>query len=145
MKKAFLSLILSTLIFLAMGSVAVFAEQAGGGSAGGGSGGNPSAPVNNSFTIPNPFKDSVGGSLNQLIRNIMNDIVLPIGGVLCVLAFIYAGFLYVTAQGNETQITKANTALLYAAIGTAILLGSWVLATAICETIGALGGPSCDF
>lgn len=107
-----------------------------------GSGMSPSTGANKG--IENPFKNNVG-SLQALIKVLMDKIILPIGGVLCVLAFIYAGFLYVTAQGDEKQITQANTALLYAAIGTAILLGSWVLATAICKTIGLLGGPICTF
>ena len=74
----------------------------------------------------------------------MDDIVLPVGAILCMLAFIYAGFKYVMAQGNATAISEANRTLLYAAIGTAVLLGSWVFATAICNTIHQLGGPICN-
>ena len=92
-------------------------------------------------TLDNPF--SGGDSLFDLLRLIINDILLPIGGVLAVLAFIYSGFLYVMAQGNETKLAKAHKALLYTSIGTAILLGSWVLANVICQTIGQLGGPVC--
>ena len=77
------------------------------------------------------------------MKVILNDIIMPIGGVLVVLAFIYSGFLYVTAQGDTKKISDAHKALLYTAIGTAVLLGSWVLATAICKTIGQLGGPIC--
>ena len=94
------------------------------------------------ITLDNPFKG--GNSLFELLKSIMNDIVLPIGGVLAVLAFIYSGFLYVTAQGNEEQLKTAHKALLYTSIGTAILLGSWVLVNVICETIGQLGGPACS-
>ena len=134
MKKILLISVFSLSILFFSG-VATTSAQVGGGD----------PPVTVSGKIKNPFKEEIGGSLYQLIKNIVDKIILPVGGVLCVLAFIYAGFLYVTAQGNETQITKANTALLYAAIGTAVLLGSWVLANAICKTIGALGGPVCDF
>ncbi len=98
-------------------------------------------PSTGSTKISNPF--SGGDTLFALLRTIINDILMPIGGVLAVLAFIYSGFLYVTAQGNETKIKTAHTALLYTAIGTAVLLGSWVLATVICNTIGQLGGPVC--
>lgn len=59
------------------------------------------------------------------------------------LGFIYAGFLYVKAQGKESDITKAHDALLWTSVGTAVLLGSWVLANAICRTINELGGPVC--
>lgn len=85
------------------------------------------------FCIENPF--NVGGGLYDLLQKVVNEIILPIGGVLAVLAFIFAGFLYVTAQGNETKIKKAHNALLYAAIGTALLLGAWTFANVIRNTV----------
>ena len=99
--------------------------------------GNPTISV----TLVNPFSGQ--DSLFGLVRTIINDVILPIGGVIAVLAFIFSGFLYVTAQGNETKIKTAHKSLLYTSIGTAILLGAWVLANVICTTIGALGGPTC--
>ena len=100
--------------------------------------GNPPAEP---IKIPNPFQG--GDSLYALLKTIIEKILMPIGGVLAVLAFIYSGFMYVTAQGNEEKIKKAHSALLTTAIGTAVLLGSWALASVICETIGQLGGPVC--
>ncbi|OHA89876.1 MAG: hypothetical protein A2832_01925 [Candidatus Zambryskibacteria bacterium RIFCSPHIGHO2_01_FULL_44_22b] len=128
MKKTFIASLLSLTIFFAIGSALVFAQAAG--NPGSASGGNPPPPP---ITLDNPFKG--GDSLFALLQSVIKDILLPIGGVLCVLAFIYAGFLYVTAQGNETKISTAHKALLYAAIGTALLLGAWVFSGAICRTI----------
>ncbi len=138
MKKSLKTLMVIAALFLATGAGLVEAQPTGGGNPPTG-GGNP--PV--TFSIPNPFKQGVGDSLYTLIQKIMDDIVMPLGAVLCVLAFIYAGFKYVMAQGNKTAIEEANRMLLYAAIGTAVLLGSWVLARAICNTVHALGGPVC--
>ena len=118
------------------------AAQGAGGTVGGAGGGNP-APNSIPIKFPNPFNDKVGNSLFGLVKAIVNNIVLPVGGVLCVLAFIYAGFMYVMAQGNSTKLEEANRALLYAAIGTAVLLGAWVLANTVCQTIQLLGGPEC--
>ena len=64
--------------------------------------------------------------------------ILPIGGVIAVLMIMYAGFLFVTAGGEPAKITKAKDALLYAAIGAAILLGAWVISEAIGGTIKEL-------
>ncbi len=89
--------------------------------------------------LPNPF--NCGGAdctLFTLLRKVINDILLPIGGVLAVLAFIYSGFLYVTAQGNQTKLATAHKALLYTSVGTAVLLGSWVIAQVIENTINQL-------
>lgn len=88
------------------------------------------------FTLDNPFKH--GDNLYDLLKAIINQIILPIGGVLAVLAFIYAGFLYVSAQGDEKKIQTAHRALLYTAIGTAVLLGAWVIANVIENTINQL-------
>ncbi len=99
---------------------------------------NPPTSVT-SIKIENPFNSKVGNSLFGLVKAIVNNIVLPVGGILCVLAFIYAGFKYVMAQGNSTKLEEANRTLLYAAIGTAVLLGAWVLANAVCETLNLLG------
>ena len=84
----------------------------------------------------NPFR--VGDTLYDLVSTIVNDIILPVGGVVAVIAFIFSGFLYVTAQGNETKLKKANQALLNTAIGTALLLGAWVFALVIKNTIDKL-------
>ena len=135
MKKTLLSPLLSLLIFFSL-TVLVYAQPT--------SGGNPPTSGGNpiQFSLDNPF--GANKSLFTLMKAIVDNIILPIGGVLAVLAFIYSGFLYVTAQGDESKIKTAHKSLLYTSIGTAVLLGSWLLANLICETIGQLGGPVCQ-
>lgn len=136
MKKTFLASILSLSIFLVMGAVLVFA-QAGGIAPTGPGGTAPTGPtIDTNINLKNPF--SGGDSLFALLEKVIDDILLPIGGVLAVLAFIFSGFLYVTAQGNETKLATAHKALLYTSIGTAVLLGSWVIAKVIENTINKL-------
>ena len=129
-RKTFLASILSLTVFFAVSSVLVFAQGEGANTEDG-IGSNP--PLGSGIRLENPF--SGGDSLFALLKTVINDILLPIGGVLAVLAFIYSGFLYVTAQGNETKIKTAHNALLWTAIGTALLLGAWVFAGTICRTI----------
>lgn len=88
------------------------------------------------ISLDNPF--SGGDSLFALLKTIIDKIILPIGGVLAVLSFIYSGFLYVTAQGDTKKIDTAHKALLYTSVGTAVLLGSWVIAKVIENTINQL-------
>lgn len=140
MKKIILVLILS----LALGAISVSAEDVDpvgpGGSAPLPPGG--SAPVGPTiqYTLDNPF--NCGGvspcTLFTFLEMVISRIILPIGGILAVLAFIYSGFLYVTAQGDAKKITTAHHALLYTAIGTAVLLGAWVIAKVIENTINQL-------
>jgi len=93
---------------------------------------NPSGP-NVHIEFPNPFGQNT--NLFDVLKSIVNNVLLPIGGVLAVLAFIYSGFLYVIAQGNESKIDEAHRALLYTSVGTALLLGAWVIAGVISNTV----------
>lgn len=86
-----------------------------------------------SIELKNPFKH--GNNLYDLMKAIINLVILPIGGVLAVLAFIYSGFKYVMARGNSSKLEEANRNLLYVAIGTAVLLGAWVIANVIENTV----------
>jgi hypothetical protein len=97
----------------------------------------PRVPAPTNIKIPNPFARQ-DGDLFDLIKLVVDTIILPVGGILCVLAFIYSGFMYVTAQGNSKKIEDANRALLYSAIGTAVLLGSKLIADVISGTVDQL-------
>ncbi len=61
-----------------------------------------------------------------------------IGTPLVALAIIFAGFMLVAAQGNPEKLQKARQALLWAVVGGAVLLGSYVLAQAIGGTVEQL-------
>lgn len=140
MKKTTSIFFLSLYIFCFVGGVVAHAQNI--------QDSNPKPTVvdSNSVTqinFPNPFKNKGIDNLFDLVKAIVNNIILPVGGVLCVLAFIYAGFTYVMAQGNSSKLEEANRTLLYAAVGTAVLLGAWVLANVVCGTVHLLGGPEC--
>jgi len=56
---------------------------------------------------------------------------LYISLVLAVIAFIYAGFLYMTAQGNPSQISTAHGIFIKVLIGFFFILGSWLIVNLI--------------
>ena len=87
-----------------------------------------------SADLTNPLKST---TFADLVANIAK-IVAQIGFPIAVMALLWAGFLFVTARGNEEQLSKAKTTLLWAVIGTAILLGAWGIATAVSSFIGTL-------
>lgn len=97
---------------------------------------SPTRPI----VIINPFNcaPKTECTIPDLINKIISDILIPIGAVVAVLMIMWAGFLFVTAGGNTTQIDKAKMALLYACIGAALLLGAKVLSIAIEKTIEQL-------
>lgn len=140
MSKKTRKILNSTILFLILISTIIpFVIDAqsgtGSGSSSSGSGTTVAEPIKMQFEIPNPFKQK---SIESFIKAVVNEILMPIGAVVAGLMVMYAGFLYVTARGSETQIKKAHDALLYAVIGAAILLGAWVISNAINATINEL-------
>lgn len=93
-------------------------------------------PCETSGKICNPLGTDT--TLPELIQKILEG-VLKIGIPLVVLAIIYCGFLFVSAQGKPEELGKAKDALLYTIIGAGILLGSWAIAEMISATIKSLG------
>ena len=80
-------------------------------------------------------------SLPEFIQSVLH-ILLQIGVPVATFFILYSGFLFLTAQGNDTKLTSAKNAFLWAVIGTAVLFGSWLLANAIVGTIAQIGGPT---
>ena len=88
------------------------------------------------ISLTNPLGDT---TISQFIKNVL-DIAITIGVPIAVLMIILAGLRFVTAGGNESKISSARTMLLWTIIGTAILLGAWLIATAIQGTIDSIRG-----
>lgn len=65
------------------------------------------------------------------------DVIMIFAVPIIVFFIIYAGFLYVTAQGNESKVSTAHMALLYAVIGGVIILGARVILAVISGTISS--------
>ena len=65
------------------------------------------------------------------------DVIMIFAVPIIVFFIIYAGFLYVTAQGNESKVSTAHMALLYSVIGGVIILGARVILAVISGTIQA--------
>ena len=66
------------------------------------------------------------------------DIIWKIGIPVIAIFIIYSGFRFVQAQGKPEELTKAKKAFMAVLIGAAIVLGAWVLASAIGQTIQKL-------
>jgi hypothetical protein len=93
------------------------------------------AAINVSTTgIANPLGATGPQNIPDFIERLIK-IVLTVGVPVLVLAFIYAGFLYVKAQGNSGELEVAHRTLLYTVIGGALLLGAYVIAQAIGSTV----------
>jgi hypothetical protein len=90
--------------------------------------------TNINVKIENPLGTNGPQTIPDFIKLAIN-VVLVVGVPIAALAIIYTGFLFVQAQGNSEKLTKAKNALLYTLIGTALLLGAFVIANAIGKTV----------
>ncbi len=70
-------------------------------------------------------QDSVG-SLTSIITKIIKAI-LGASGFILLLLFIYSGFTWMTAGGNEEKVKKAKNTLKNAVIGLLIVVLAWVV------------------
>ena len=96
------------------------------------------APIFASAALENPINADSFEELAETIANVMIAIGIPVAAVF----LIYAGFLFVSARGNEEQITKAKTTFYWTILGVALLVGAKVIATALQTTITGLETPT---
>ena len=86
--------------------------------------------------IENPLgKDKT--SIPNFIASILGGVV-KIGGIFAIFAFIWAGFLFVKAQGNPEGLKTAREVFKNTCIGVAVLLGAQLIASIIVGTINSL-------
>lgn len=75
------------------------------------------------------FSDFVAGVIGAAVNVLMPFVVL---------AFIYSGFIFVKAQGNEAELETAKKAIRYSIVGAFILFGAWGFAQIIGRTISTV-------
>jgi hypothetical protein len=83
--------------------------------------------------LTNPLKIN---SLPEFINAILNIVMILMVPII-VFFIIYAGFRYVMAQGNASQVEEATKSLTYAVIGGVLILGAVAIAEIIKNLVAA--------
>ena len=83
----------------------------------------------------NPASSDTFEGLVVAVANLVTQIAIPI----VVIFIIYAGFLFVSARGNTTQLTKAKETFYWTIIGALIVVGANFLARATVNLGQSLG------
>ena len=71
-----------------------------------------------------------GGQANCTLPSIIGRVIKNLMGLLGSIAlvmFLYGGFLWLTAAGNETKVTKGKDTLIWAALGLVLIFASYSL------------------
>ncbi len=98
------------------------------------------AQVGGDTTIQNPL--GPGNDSVEKILGLVMDLVAKVGAIIVVFFIIYSGYKFVTARGNESEVTKAKEIFYATIIGGAILLGADVIANVVINTVNTTVGRS---
>lgn len=86
-------------------------------------------------SLKNPLDPSLS-SIPDLLLAILN-VVIIIAMPIVALYIIYAGFMYVAAQGNPEKVQEAGRALTFGVIGGVIIVGAVAILAIISNLVAA--------
>ena len=82
----------------------------------------------------NVYAGSTDVGLENMIIFVINAILGLLGIIFLVLT-LYAGFLWMTAAGNDEQVTKAKSILTAAIIGVVIIVAAYAITNFVLEAV----------
>ncbi len=88
----------------------------------------------------------VGCGINTIPKFIKAslDLVIKVGIPVASVFLIFAGFQFLTAQGNDSKLTAAKSAFLYSCVGFGVLLGAWLFSTAFVGIMTSITGGNAE-
>lgn len=84
--------------------------------------------------IENPIKYDNFSDFVAAVTQTAVKVLMPF----VVLSFIYSGFLFVKAQGNEAELKTAKEYIKWSIVGAFILFGAWGFAEIIKTTLSSI-------
>jgi hypothetical protein len=74
-----------------------------------------------------------------LAKNVMNFLLFTIAVPIAAISFAWAGWLYLSAAGNESKVGEAHRIFGYVVLGLCIALAAWLIVNAIVVGLGVGG------
>ena len=98
-----------------------------------------SDPLDTLANVGEPAYTGASGALAQTNIGVtvarMLNTVFGLLGIIFVVLLVYAGFLWMTAAGNEQQVEKSKKIMTAAVIGLGIILASYAIAKFVTEAL----------
>lgn len=92
--------------------------------------------VNIENPAPGFFTDVKGdGSFKTLFGNFINDIMLPLAGLVAMFFIIVGGYQYMTSAGDEEAAAKGKRTLSNGVIGLIIIILSYTIVTVVINAL----------
>lgn len=74
-----------------------------------------------------------------LAKNVMNFLLFTIAVPIAAISFAWAGWLYLSAAGNESKVQEAHRIFGYVVLGLCVALAAWLIVNAIVVGLGVGG------
>jgi len=74
---------------------------------------------------PGPPPNTVPGLTINTVIDAIFSILWPVAVAFFIIMFVYAGFLFATAQGEPEGVAKARRAVIWGAVGVVVALLAW--------------------
>jgi hypothetical protein len=74
-----------------------------------------------------------------LAKNVMNFLLFTIAVPIAAISFAWAGWLYLSAAGNESKVGEAHRIFGYVVLGLCVALAAWLIVNAIVVGLGVGG------
>lgn len=88
----------------------------------------------NVVALTNPLGAST--TIPILIGKVISS-VLGVVGSLALIMFVYGGFIWMTASGNEQSVTKGKNIIIWATLGLVVIFSAYALVRFVIQTVGA--------
>jgi hypothetical protein len=92
--------------------------------------GNPNSPFTRGQVLVNNVSNSAGITSSQDLPTIIGRIInvlLTFLGIIFLILLLYAGFLWMTAQGEEKQVDKARAMIKQSIIGMVVIVAGYAI------------------
>jgi len=88
-------------------------------------------------SVSNDCRDNGNCELDDVLQVFVNisSFILGISGSVVLLMFVYGGFMWITAGGNEARIKKGKDVLVGTVIGLLIIFGAYTAINVVISTL----------
>jgi len=88
-------------------------------------------------SIEGPLKFN---NLGEVVSRVINVFLIPIAGIILLLIFIFAGYDFITSQGNPEKIKSAQAKMTSGIIGLVLLVLSFLVVRVVELIFGVKSG-----
>ncbi len=73
-----------------------------------------------------PYQLANGNTLNEIIGTVVS-MALSLLGIVFIILMVYAGYNWMTAQGDEEKVTNAKSTIIRAITGVIVVIGAYAI------------------